>query len=282
MNENHNRVVLITGASSGIGQACFNHLHQKGYRVYGTSRQARPHTNDISNQEDIHSATFKMIQMDVDYDDSVAQGIDFILEKEGRLDVVVNNAGFGIAGSVEDTTIEEAKSQFDTNFFGAVRLCRAVLPIMRKQKYGYIVNISSVAGLISIPFQGIYSASKFALEGMAEALRLEVKPFNIHIVLIEPSDVRSQFTANRRKTFAAPQNEVYLEKFTAALGVTEVGETQGPSPVKIAHLLEHILDTPSPRFRYPVGPSSGVSMLLKKVLPFRLFERVLMKYYKLR
>ena len=281
MGDNHNRVVLITGASSGIGQACFNHLHQKGYRVYGTSRQARPHTNETSKAEKIRSTAFEMIQMDVDDDASVTRGVDYILEKEGQLDAVVNNAGFGIAGSVEDTTIEEAKSQFDTNFFGAVRVCRAVLPTMRKQKYGCIVNISSVAGLISIPFQGMYSASKFALEGMMEALRLEVKPFNIHIVLIEPSDVRTEFTANRLKTFAAPQNEVYLEKFTAALGVTEVGETQGPSPAKIAHLLEHILDTPSPRFRYPVGHSSGVSIMLKRVLPFRIFERILMKYYKL-
>ena len=281
MNENRNRVVLITGASSGIGQACANHLHKKGYRVYGTSRQARPHATGISKTEDIHSTAFEMIQMDVDYDDSVAQGVEFILDKEGRLDVVVNNAGFGIAGSVEDTTIEEAKSQFDTNFFGAVRLCRAALPIMRKQKYGYIINISSAAGLISIPFQGMYSASKFALEGMAEALRMEVKPFDIHIVLIEPSDFRTQFTANRRKTVASHQNAVYLEKFTTSLGVTEAGETRGPSPVKIAHLLEHILDTPSPRLRYPVGPSSGVAIILKKVLPSRLFERVLMKYYKL-
>jgi short-subunit dehydrogenase len=281
MHENHNRVVLITGASSGIGQACANHLHQKGYRVYGTGRQARPHSTVISKAEVIHPIAFKMIQMDVDYDDSVAQGVEFILDKEGRLDVVVNNAGFGVAGSVEDTNLEEAKSQFDTNFFGPVRLCRVVLPIMRKQKYGYIVNISSVAGLISIPFQGMYSASKFAFEGMTEALHMEVKPFNIHIVLIEPSDFRSQFTANRRKTVASHQNAVYREKFITSLGVTEASETRGPSPVKIAHLLEHILDTPSPRLRYPVGPSSGVAIILKKILPYRLFERVLMKYYKL-
>jgi len=281
MSENHNRVVLITGASSGIGQACANHLHQKGYRVYGTSRQPRPLETGISKVEDIHSTAFEMIQMDVDYDDSVAQGVDFILDKEGRLDVVVNNAGFGIAGSVEETTIEEAKSQFETNFFGAVRLCRAVLPIIRKQKYGYIVNISSVAGLMSIPFQGMYSASKFALEGMTEALRMEVKPFDIHIVLIEPSDFRTQFTANRRKTVASVQSAVYQDKFTTSLGVMEAGETRGPSPVKIARLLEHILDTPSPRLRYPVGPSSGVAIILKKVLPYRLFERVLMKYHKL-
>ncbi len=281
MNENRNRVVLITGASSGIGQACANHLHQKGYRVYGTSRQARPHATGISKTEDIHSTAFEMIQMNVDYDDSVAQGVEFILDREGRLDVVVNNAGFGVAGSVEDTTIEEAKSQFETNFFGAVRLCRAALPIMRRQQSGYIVNISSGAGLISIPFQGMYSATKFALEGMTEALHMEVKPFDIHMVLIEPGDFRTKFTANRRKTVASQQNAVYLEKFTASLGVMEADETRGLSPIKVAHILEQIIETPSPRLRYLVGLSSGVAIILKKILPYRLSEWVLMKHYKL-
>jgi len=282
MNKNHKGVVLITGASSGIGQACANHLHQKAYRVYGTTRQAQPHATGILGAEDIYPPAFEMIQMDVNDDNSVAQGVEFILDREGRLDVVVNCAGFGVAGSIEDTTIKEAKLQLETNFFGAVRLCRAALPIMRKQHSGYIVNVSSIAGLIGVPFQGMYSASKFALEGMTEALRLELKPFGIRVVLIEPGDFNTQFTAHRRKTLASQHNGVYLEKFTAALGVMEADETRGPSPVKIARLLEHIIETPSPRLRYLVGPvSEKVAVMLKKVLPWRLFEWALTKYYKL-
>lgn len=282
VNKNHKRVILITGASSGIGQACANHLHQKGYQVYGTSRQAQPQTIVVPEAEDVYPTAFEMIQMDVDNDSSVARGVEFILDKEGRLDVVVNCAGFGLAGSVEDTTIEEAKSQLETNFFGVVRLCRAALPIMRKQQSGYIVNISSIAGLIGIPFQGMYSASKFALEGMTEALRMEIQPFGIHVVLIEPGDFHTQFTAHRRKTVASQQNAVYLERFTAALGVMEADETRGPSPVKIAYLLERIIETPSPRLRYPVGPvSEKVAITLKKVLPSRFFGWGLMKYYRL-
>ncbi len=282
MNKDNKRVVLITGASSGIGQACANHLHQRGYRVYGTSRHAAPRTADMPKMEPGTSAPFEMIQMDVNSGPSVGRGVDFILESEGRLDIVVNNAGFGIAGSVEDTSIEEAKSQFETNFFGVLRICRAVLPIMRKQRSGYIVNISSIAGLIGTPFQGLYSASKFAVEGMTEALSLEVRPFGIHVVLIEPGDFHTQFTAHRRKTSTSQQNPVYLEKFNNALRVIESDETGGPSPDKLAHLLERIVNDPSPRLRYPIGPvTERIAVTLKKIMPSRLFGWALMKYYKL-
>lgn len=138
------RIVLITGASSGIGRVCAAHLHRRGYRVFGTSRQPQAARAD----------SFEMIQMDVDSDASVGQGIDLIMQKEGRLDVVVNNAGFAIAGAIEDTSIEEAKAQFETNFFGVLRVCRAALPIMRQQRSGYVINIGSLAGLAGIPFQG--------------------------------------------------------------------------------------------------------------------------------
>jgi len=223
-----------------------------------------------------------MIQMDVDRDTSVTRGVGLVLENEGRLDILVNSAGFGVAGSVEDTSIDEAWSQFETNFFGVLRTCRAVLPVMREQRYGYIVNISSMAGLIGLPFQGLYSASKFALEGMTEALRMEVRPFGIHVVLIEPGDFHTQFTAHRRKTLESQQDSVYVEKFNAALGVVEADETNGPSPDRIARLLGRIVNDPSPRVRYPIGPmSERAAIILKKVMPPRLFEWALMMYYKL-
>lgn len=145
------RVVLITGASSGIGQACAQHLHRRGYRVFGTSRQPQP-----------DNGSFTMTVIDVDDEASVRRGIDQIIQQTGRLDVVVNNAGIVFAGAIEDTSIEEAKAQFETNFFGMLRACRAVLPVMRQQRSGTIVNISSLAGVIATPFHGVYSASKLA------------------------------------------------------------------------------------------------------------------------
>jgi NADP-dependent 3-hydroxy acid dehydrogenase YdfG len=145
-------IVLITGASSGIGKACFEHLSSKGFTVYGTSRKANLPPED------------GLIQMDVRDDESVRRCVDYIVEKEGRIDVVVNNAGIGLAGAVEETSIEEAKNIFETNFFGVHRVCRVVLPIMRRQRSGLIVNISSIMGLIALPFQAFYSATKFALE----------------------------------------------------------------------------------------------------------------------
>ena len=158
------RVALITGASSGIGRACATHLAACGVRVYGTSRIA-------SAGQD----PFPMLQMDVTDDQSVQRAIEAIIHREGRLDIVVNNAGIAVAGPLELTSVEEAKRQIDVNLFGAFRVCRAVLPIMRNQGGGYIVNIGSIGGLIAIPFQPLYSASKFALEGMTESLRLEVR-----------------------------------------------------------------------------------------------------------
>jgi NAD(P)-dependent dehydrogenase (short-subunit alcohol dehydrogenase family) len=281
MNKDNDRVVLVTGASSGIGRACANHLCRRGYRVYGTSRRPSRATEGVESER-ADPAPLVMIQMDVDSDISVQQGIGSVLEGEGRLDVVVNNAGFGFAGAVEDTSIEEAKSQFETNFFGALRVCRAVLPVMREQRAGYIVNISSVAGVIGAPFQGLYSASKFALEGMTEVLRMEVRPFGVHVVLIEPGDFHTQFTAHRRQVAAFQQGSAYREQLEKTLEVIEADEADGPSPDRIAHLLERIINTPSPRPRYPIGPVyERLAIILKKALPSRLFEWGLMKYYRL-
>jgi NAD(P)-dependent dehydrogenase (short-subunit alcohol dehydrogenase family) len=269
------RVVLVTGASSGIGQACATYLHQRDYQVYGTSRHA-VHAGSI------YSESFHMIQMDVNVDRSVQRGIEHVWEREGRLDVVVNNAGFGIAGSIEDTTTEEAKAQFETNFFGALRVCRAVLPIMRAQRAGHIVNISSMAGLAGVPFQGLYSASKFALEGLSEALRLELRPFGIRVVLIEPGDFETSFTARRRRTAQSGENAVYKDRFNTTLGIMEADESRGANPTQVAHLVERIIENPSPRMRYTVGPLiQRIEVTLKQIVPSWLYERVISRYYRL-
>ena len=189
-------VVLVTGASSGIGKACAELLFARGCRVYGTSRQA-PRALVEARTSDL-APLLRMIPLDVTSDDSVDAAVGVVLACEGRLDAVVNNAGFGVAGAAELTTIEEAREQFETNFFGTVRVCRAVLPVMRQQGSGRILNISSIAGRIGIPFQAFYSASKFAIEGFSEALRMEVAPFGVKVVLIEPGDFRTGFTAARK------------------------------------------------------------------------------------
>ena len=281
MESNRQRVVLITGASSGIGKACAQHLCQRGYRVYGTSRNA-PEPPESSKPGTVQPETFELIPMDVTSDDSVERGIKLILAREGRLDVVVNNAGYGLAGAVEDTHIEEARAQMETNFFGVVRVCHAVLPIMQHQGGGYLINISSIGGLIPIPFQGFYSASKFAIEGLTEALRAEVKPYGIRVVLIEPGDFQTGFTAHRRKTRAAQGETVYAARFAKALAVSEKDEMHGLTPERIGRLLERIITTRSPRLRYMIGPTSEkLAVGLKKVIPSRLFEQVIMQYWQL-
>jgi NAD(P)-dependent dehydrogenase (short-subunit alcohol dehydrogenase family) len=267
------RVVLITGASSGIGKACAEHLQGRGYRVYGTSRRAAALPPEPG-------PGLRMIAMDVTSEDSVRQAVELVLAREGRIDVVVNNAGWGIAGSVEDTSIAEAREQLDTNFFGVLRVCQAVLPTLRRQGAGYLVNISSMGGLVSIPFQGLYSASKFAVEGMTESLRMELRPFGVQVALIEPGDFRTGFTAERRMATAAAEGP-YKQALCTAVAVMEKDEQGGATPEAIARRLERIIDTRAPKLRHLVGPLAQrfAVGLLRKLLPQRWFERMIAGYY---
>lgn len=260
------RVGLITGASSGIGRACAAHLAACGVRVYGTSRAP---------------SCGSMLQMDVTDDSSVQSAIDTILQREGRLDIVVNNAGIAIAGPLELTSIEEAQRQLDVNLFGAFRVCRAVLPIMRRQGSGYIVNIGSIGGLIAIPYQPLYSASKFALEGMTESLRMEVRQFAIRVVIIEPGDTRTEITQNRKMAAATRDQQVY-RSLAAALKRTSDDEQGGPGPDGVARLLWRIVNTTNPRLRYTVGPAiQRAAVWLKRLPPYAVVEAGMRRYYGL-
>jgi NAD(P)-dependent dehydrogenase (short-subunit alcohol dehydrogenase family) len=264
-------VALVTGASSGIGLACASRLASRGYRVYGTTRRELAST----------AFPFAMLRLDVTDKDSVQRGIQSIVSREDRLDIVVNNAGFGLAGPVEFTSDEEARRQFDVNFFGVLRVCRAALPIMRRQRSGCIVNIGSIGGLIAIPYQPIYSASKFALEGFTEALRYEARAFGIRVVLIEPGDHRTEFTRNRQISGRLP-DEAYRASFRAALSRMESDEQNGAGPEKIAALVERVVRLRHPRLRYTAGPASQrVAVWLKRVLPHSLFEFGMRRYYGL-
>jgi short-subunit dehydrogenase len=187
------------------------------------------------------------------------------------LDAVINNAGFSTRGAVEDTTIEAAKAQFETNFFGVLRVCQAVLPALRAGGGGYIINISSLAGLVGVPFTGLYSASKFALEGASESLRLETRPFGIHVVLVEPGDFRSEINAKRR--IFAQQESVYTSAFAALLRRRSRQENIAPTPEPVARLIERILNDPRPKTRYTVGMwRQRILSPAKRLLPQRMFE----------
>jgi NAD(P)-dependent dehydrogenase (short-subunit alcohol dehydrogenase family) len=269
-NARQPKVVLITGASSGIGRACAELLASHGWRVFGTQRAAPPPAASGSSLE--------MIAMDVDDDASVREAVNAVLAKIGRLDAVVNNAGFAVMGAVEDTADDEAKAQMETNFFGVLRVCRAVLPAMRQQRNGTIVNISSLAGLVGLPFSGMYSASKFAVEGMSESLRLEVRPFGIRVVLVEPGDYRTQISAKRRVAAAAQTNDAYRETFARFKRKQDEDETNAPEPLAVARLVEYILNHPNPRVRYSVAmPGQRIVVPLKRLLPPRMFEWLLRK-----
>jgi NAD(P)-dependent dehydrogenase (short-subunit alcohol dehydrogenase family) len=267
-------VVLITGASSGIGKACADYLANHGYVVFAAARS-------LSEEQPgggVSAHGWHGIRMDVVDESSVGDGVDRVLRQAGRLDAVVNCAGFGIGGSIEGTSIEEAKAIFETNVFGILRVCRATLPILRKQRSGRIVNVSSLAGRIGLPFQGLYSATKFAIEGLTESLRMEVKAFGIRVSLIEPGDFCTSFTANRR--VADDPCDAYGERFERALEAMESDETGGAPPDRVARLLHRILRAPSPRLRYTVGPlSQRVSAIGKPLLPPSFFEREVMKHY---
>lgn len=291
------RVALVTGASAGIGQACADLLSRAGWAVTGASRRGTS------------SGGWPGLVMDVDDDTSVRDGVRQVMLTHGRIEAVVAAAGWGVAGPVEHTTIDEAKAQFETNFWGCVRLVQAVLPAMRAQRGGRIVLISSIGGVLGIPFQAFYSASKFALEGLGESLAYEVAPFGIDVTLVQPGNVRTDFTANRRLATAAAgagdgradgvrdsgaedapdggaeggpdggvagaaaRDPVYGAAVAKAVGLMERDEANGVPPDDIAVAVRRILDAKRPPRRVSVGKASErVAVLAKRVVPFRLFE----------
>jgi NAD(P)-dependent dehydrogenase (short-subunit alcohol dehydrogenase family) len=257
------RVALVTGATSGIGEACARRLAAAGWRAFGTGRNAQPSPD----------GPVEMISMNVDDDESVERGVGLVLERAGQLDALVNNAGFALAGAVEDTSIAEAKAQLETNFFGALRVVRAALPTMRRRRSGTIVNISSLAGVFGLPFAGLYSASKFALEGLSESLRFETRGFGIRVVLVEPGDFRTRITQRRRYAAASHANDAYRALFDEFKERQDQDETNADAPVPVARLVERILNHPRPKLRYTVGmPSQRMVVPLRRFLPQRAFE----------
>ncbi len=266
-----NKVVFITGISSGFGKHTSSYLAGKGYTVYGTYRK-----------ECEHHPKVKMLQMDVRDQLQVEKCINEVLEQEGRIDVLINNAGMHTGGAIEITPLENVVAQMDTNFMGAVYTVKAVLPIMRQQGGGTIVNISSIGGLMGLPFQGYYSACKFAIEGFSEALRMEIKQFNIKVIVINPGDFHTNNTKNRKNVFADNNNEFYKMQFSKSLKIIENDENNGWHPEVLAHRVYKILEKKHPANRYIIASfQQRLAVLLKRILPGKWFAGILSKHYGL-
>lgn len=267
-----NKVVLITGGSSGIGRAIGQYLTAKGYMVYGSTRSLEKHS-DFKD--------FKLLELDVRDATSINTAVNEIVKVEGRIDILINNAGVGITGPVEETPRAEIQKVFDTNFYGPFEVSRAVLPIMRKQGSGFILNITSLAGFMGLPFRGFYSASKGALELMTEALRMETRSFGIKISNLAPGDIATNIAAGR---YHAPLKEgsPYETTYGMSLDLMNEHVDQGMDPKRVAVKVYKILNTTKPKVHYTVGsPMQKFSLILKKILPDKVYERLLLNHYKL-
>ena len=252
-------VALVTGASSGIGQATAELLVAHGFIVFGTSR---------TPVQDKRSYTW--LPLDVRSDDSVQAAVQSLLAQAGRIDLLVNNAGYVQFGAIEESSIADAQSQIDTNLFGVIRMVKAVLPVMRQQGSGRIINISSIVGQVATPYGGLYATSKFALEGLSEALREEVRPFGVSVSLVEPAFVNTPIVSQ------PPTNPIaaYASGRQAAQQALLISTRKGMEPGAVARVILHAATTARPRLRYPVGQDGKALLLLKRLLPESMFERV--------
>ncbi len=266
------KIILITGISSGFGKHTAKLLADEGHIVYGTVRK-----------ETLTDAKVHQLRMDLTDIESIRKAVAEILEKEGKIDVLINNAGMHSGGPIETSSIENIKLQMDTNFLGMVYMTREVLPIMRKQGGGKIINFSSIGGLMGLPFQAFYSAGKFAIEGFSEALRMEVKQFNIKVILINPGDFHTNNSMNRRNYLATTgTNDPYQEQFVKTLAVIEKDEANGWKPEVLARKIVKIVECKNPRQRYIIASfEQKLAAALKYILPGKLFRLILEDHYKI-
>ncbi|HCG35617.1 MAG TPA: short-chain dehydrogenase [Clostridiales bacterium] len=259
------KVVIITGGSSGIGLETARYLAQKNCIVYECSR--REHTED-----NIHH-----VRMDVTDSTGIDEAVRGIMEKEGRIDVLINNAGFGISGAIEFTDIDDAKRLLDVNFYGMVRMTKAVLPYMRSQGFGRIVNISSVAAPIAIPFQAYYSVSKAAINAFSLALANEVRPFGIVVCGIMPGDIQSGFTSKREKIHWG--DDVYGGRISKSVAVMEKDEQNGMNPKIAGRFIGNVALSNRNKVMYTLGVTYKAAVLIFKLLPTSLANKIVGKLY---
>ncbi|MDG1761403.1 MAG: SDR family oxidoreductase [Flavobacteriaceae bacterium] len=271
MNAAETKVILITGGSSGIGKSIGNLLLSKGYTVYGTSRNPTKYPN----------STFPLLPLDVALKDQINAVVKEIHSKEGRIDVLINNAGIGITGPVEETPHEEILKAFSVNFFGPIDMIKAVLPYMRAQYSGLIINITSIAGYMGLPYRGIYSATKSALEVITESLRAETKDFGIRIANLAPGDFATDIAQRR---FHAPviKGSPYEHSYQNTLQLINQHVDKGLDPIKVAKAVVKIMNQQNPKIHYKTGSFfQKFSIVLKRILPDSIFERLIFNHHNL-
>jgi short-subunit dehydrogenase len=266
------KVVFITGVSSGLGKYTAEYLVKNNYIVYGSSR------NNISDENGVH-----ILKMDVTDKDSVYNAVNTILEREGKIDVLINNTGMGVSGSIEDASSDEIRLQFDTNLIGLIYVTQAVLPSMRSSKSGMIINISSLAGICALPFQGLYSASKYAIIGLSDSLRMELKQFNIKVIVIEPGDFNTNFTLNRIIQEKAAIGNPYEAQFRETMAIIEKDENGGVHPDVFARKVLKIIKSKNPCYVYVVSSfEQRLVPYLKRLLPHKWFYAIIRSHYSIK
>lgn len=269
------KVVLITGASAGMGKETAKLLLQSGYIVYGAARR-------VDKMADIQSLGIKVLHMDVTNEESMVQGVNSIIKAEGKIDILINNAGFGSYGAIEDVPLADARYQLEVNVLGTVRLTQLVLPYMREQHYGKIVNISSIGGKFVTPLGGWYHASKFALEALSDGLRNEVKSFGVDVIVIEPGGVKSEWSDIAAENLIKISGNTNYYKKMVDRYIHLVG-TQGhraSEPIVIAKLIKKAIEADKPKTRYSGGFMAKPLLFLRKILSDRMMDKLFMSQLK--
>ena len=270
------KVILITGASSGIGKDAALSLIKQGHIVYGAARR-------ISKMKDIVEAGGHSIKMDVLKKEDVDKAVDQVMGEQNRIDVLVNNAGYGLWGAVETITIDEAKRQFDVNLFGLAYLTKKVIPLMRNQKSGKIINMSSMGGKVYTPFGAWYHATKYALEGWSDCLRIELKDFGINVILIEPGVIKTEFqNVMMGSTLKRSLGTPYEKKIRALENATEkmYARGLGSPPSIITKLISKAIDSQKPKRRYVGGLFAKPMLFIKKWFGDKLYEKAIKSQVK--
>lgn len=270
---NVSKAVLITGCSTGIGRATAERLAEHGYTVYATARK-------LSAIEDLADRGCKLLALDVNDEDSMVAAVKTVVEAEGAVGVLVNNAGYSQSGAIEDISMDSVRRQFDTNVFGLIRMCQLALPGMRAQRWGRIINIGSMGGRLSFPGGGMYHATKYAVEAISDVLRFEVKHFGVAVSLVEPGLIETNFASNVSANLDIPSQtdgaydefNAAVEKSTASIYQNPLMSRLGGGPDSVAKVIEKAIESPKPKTRYPVTASAYAGIIQRKLMTDRMWD----------